>query len=183
MECTVTTVTVTTEPSRRVIRFALWRILANDVVGERALSDALYDRACGAIHPVYGLGVADGDAEFRLLRIATMTAAARTVDAAATGTAVELPVSPAEYLCALDDCLCALEDNDNLFWNLAPLDRGFVNRCREEAVLQLEAVGAQLPDGTHDGGLVATTEEPATPIAVPEYAEPVRVRRVLQPTV
>ena len=176
-------VTVTAEPSRRVIRFALWRIMASDVVGERSLGDALYDRACRAIHPVYGLGVDDGDAEFRLLRIATLTAAARSLDATATGTAVELPVSPAEYLCALDDCLCALEDNDNLFWNLTPLDRGSVSRCRDEAALQLEAVAAQLPDGLHDGGIVATSEQPAAPVAVPEYAEPVRVRRTLQPAI
>jgi hypothetical protein len=161
-----TDVTLKTAASRRVVRYALWRIVATNVIGEheRPLSDALYDRAWQEIHPVYGVGTDAGEAEFRLLRLAGITATARAVSAASDGSRLALPVSAAEFAGALEDGVRALEDNDNLFWNLGPGDRETVRACRAEALRLLDDVlTASAPDDR--------------PVAVPEFPGPVRASR------
>lgn len=177
-----TAVTLETGHLKRVVAFALWRVVAVDVVGERELSEGFYDRAWREIDPVYVLGGDVGDVEFRLVRLSTVSAAVREVTSAADGTRLDLPVAPEEMAAALRDCIRAIDQNEDLFLNLPANGRDDVLRCRRAAVRVLRAVLEQLPEAARrpeDGevGLLPPRFiEPAPAPVVRDRLEPAGAR-------
>jgi hypothetical protein len=145
---TTTAVSITSSHVRRIVTFALWRIVATDVVGETELSDGYYDRAWGEINRIYMLDGDAGRAEFLLVRLAALTAAVRAVGAAAEGQDVELPVAPDEVAEALRDCVRAIDLNGDLLLALPSEEREDVLRCRRTALRLLRSLGARSPVGT-----------------------------------
>lgn len=133
-------VTIGSGHTRRIITFALWRVIAVDVVGESELSDGYYDRAWGEINRIYMLNAEPGGAETRLLRLATLTAAVRSVATAADGACVELPVTPSEVADALRDCVRAIDLGDDLFLALPESERADVLGCRRAAIRLLRSI-------------------------------------------
>ncbi len=131
---TSTAVTIDSEHVRRVVSFALWRIVAANIVGERALSDGYYDRAWEQINPAYMLEPDNGPADARLARLAAITEAVRVVESAAAGERVSLPVRRAELGEALQDCVRAIDLNDDLLLGLSAAEREDVIRCRRTAL-------------------------------------------------
>jgi hypothetical protein len=158
-----TTVMLENGCTRRVVTFALWRIIATDVVGERELSDAFYDRAWREINPVYMLEPGAGGAEFRMMRVAAVGAAARVVATAADGTCVLLPVSTSELAGALGDCVRAIDQNTDLFLGLSPDEREDVMRCRRVATTLLRALDSEDQPARAD-------RPPAEALSVPEFS-------------
>jgi hypothetical protein len=165
-----TSVTIETRHTRRVISFALWRIIAVDVIGERELSEGVYDRAWREIQMVYVDGE-PGEAEFRLLRIGVLRAATRAVAAAEDGQQTGLPVSTQELADALRDCVRAIDQNDDLFLTLTDVERADVVQCRSAAIGLLEAMGNQ----SASGPLIAA--DVRRQIVMPEFSGPVNVTR------
>jgi hypothetical protein len=166
-----TSVTIETRHTRRVISFALWRIMAVDVIGERELSEGVYDRAWREIQTVYVDGE-PGEAEFRLLRIGVLRAAIRAVAAAAQdGQQTELPVSPHELADALRDCVRAIDQNDDLFLTLTEVERNDVVQSRSAAIGLLEALGNRPASGPLPAADVRRQ------IVMPEFSGPVNVTR------
>ena len=159
-----TPMTLDSRHVRRVVTFVLWRVVAVDVIGERELSDGYYDRAWSEINPIYMLDQVAGHAEFLLVRVAAISAAVRSVAAAADGDQIELPVSPAEVADALRDCLRAIDLNDDLFLQLPADQREDVLKCRRAAIRLLRTVGgrAALADQPTGAGL-APSSDPAAP--------------------
>ncbi len=168
MPANPTTTTIASHHARRVLTFALWRIAAADVVGEHELGDGLYDRAWREINPLYMLDQTQpARAEFALMRLAALGAAARTVDAARLGEAVELPASAAELASALHDCVAAIDQNHCLFVDLSPDGREDVLRCRRAAITLLAALEAA---------------QSCSAVSVPEFPGPLRVSRADTPS-
>lgn len=155
---------------RRVVTFALWQITATEVVGERELSEAFYDRAWREINRTYMLEPDVGRAEFRMLRIAALSAAARVVATASDGTCVLLPVGESELAAALRDCVRTIDQNTDLFLDLVPDDREDVMRCRRAALRLLAALD--------DGDQPLRAERPRAPgLSVPEFSGSLAVSR------
>ena len=136
--------TIEAGPMRRVLTFALWRVVSADVVGERELSEGFYDLAWRGINPAYELGGDPGDAEYRLLRLTAVRSAVRAVAAAADGERVDLPVSPEELADALHDCVLTIDQNDQLLDELSAEDRADVGGCREAAIRLLDELADPL---------------------------------------
>jgi hypothetical protein len=158
---------------RRVAKFVLRRVMAVDVVGDRLLSEGLYDVAWREIHPVYMGEATLGEAEFRLYRIGLLTSAARSLSSAADGDTVELPISAAEAVDALRDFTTAIDANDELLWSLTEEEREEVVGCRYAATRMLEDIVAQHPGlalEQHDADLDDA-------LAIPELDGPMRVTR------
>lgn len=157
-----TKLTLDSEPSRRVVIFALWRIASSDVVGTRKLSDDLYDKAWAGIHPAYVPGDDLGEAEHCLVRLGAIQSAARTLAKAELGERLVLPVSPREFDDALRDFLIAIEQSDELLAELRVPEQEDIARCRAAAAQLLWEV---------DKLMLPATLRP------PEFAEPPLVYR------
>ena len=133
-------VTIDSGHVRRVVTFALWRIIAVNIVGERALSDGYYDRALKQINPAYMVEPEGGPADARLARLSAITAAAQAVESAAAGDRIALPVRREELADALQDCVRAIDLGHDLLLALDEAGREDVSHCRRAALRLLRTI-------------------------------------------
>jgi hypothetical protein len=170
-----TNITIEAGHVRRVLTFALWRIVSADIVGECELSEDFYDLAWRGIHRDYQLHGGVGEAEYRLVRIGAVSAAVRAVAAAADGDRLELPVAPEELSDALRDCMLAIDQNDEVLANLPTGERREVVGCRYTASRLLDWLAGQLEPGE------PMPRSPGHSLTVPEFPGSPRIRRTRAP--
>ncbi len=135
-------VTLDCDHVRRVVTFALWRIIAVNIVGERALSDGYYDRALKQINPAYMVEPEAGPTDARLARLSAITAAAQAVESGAAGDRIALPVRRQELADALQDCVRAIDLGHDLLLALDEGGREDVARCRRTALRLLRTTAS-----------------------------------------